>query len=73
MLLAANSTSDYVQQLKGSKEQTIKEEESNKENISSYYQDWIVVIEQGVLLRSSLSKPGRSCWACQQLNVPTKI
>lgn len=61
MLLAANSTSDYVQQLKGSKEQTIKEEESNKENISSYYQDWIVVIEQGVLLRSSLSKPGRSC------------
>lgn len=73
MLLAANSTSDYVQQLKGSKEQTIKEEESNKENISSYYQDWIVVIEQGVLLRSSLSKPGRSRWACQQLNVPTKI
>jgi len=61
VLLAANSTSDYVQQLKGSKEQTIKEEESNKENISSYYQDWIVVIEQGVLLRSSLSKPGRSC------------
>lgn len=61
MLLAANSTSDYVQQLKGFKEQTIKEEESNKENISSYYQDWIVVIEQGVLLRSSLSKPGRSC------------
>jgi len=61
VLLAANSTSDYDQQLKGSKEQTIKEEESNKENISSYYQDWIVVIEQGVLLRSSLSKPGRSC------------
>lgn len=37
MLLAVNSTSDYIKQLKGFGEQTIKEEESRKEKIRSYF------------------------------------